>query len=144
MLVKYPLKVVLVDDDEDIISIVKNHLQDMKDFEFFTFNSPIKALLFIAENKDINIVFSDIKMDEMYGDELLRRIRDYKRGIQVVVTSSDQSLIVFESCHRSGAFGVVTKPIIKEVLIGVFEGLKDHFDGWNDVYKEILKQKKKK
>jgi hypothetical protein len=98
---------ILVVDDEEV----------MREFllEVFSTHSPMcaengeEALRLLKENP-IAVVITDLKMPRMDGLELLRRIKDFNPGIQVIVVTGYASLQMASDCIRAGAADFLKKP----------------------------------
>ena len=67
-------KILLVDDEPDVIYTIKNILEDNR-FQVDTFNDPINALK-SYRNNFYDLVILDIKMPKMDGFELYIKIRE--------------------------------------------------------------------
>ncbi|MGD9249542.1 MAG: response regulator, partial [Desulfobacteraceae bacterium] len=66
-------RILFVDDDKDILMMVEQYLQ-MQGYDITTVNSGLKALDLIRE-KDVHIIFTDYKMPEFNGLELLAAVK---------------------------------------------------------------------
>ena len=79
-------RIMLVDDDKDILVILKKGLE-MKDFEVHTFYDPIEALeKFKPDYYDI--ILTDVRMPGLNGFELYRRIRKQDEKAKVFFLSA--------------------------------------------------------
>ncbi len=142
MLIQYPLQVVLVDDQEDILEIMETFLEDDQDLKVTKFDSPLSAMEFI-ENNTVNIVITDIKMKEMAGDDLLRKILNLEKGVDVVVTSGKHNMTELMASFKAGAFAYISKPFTQNQLITVIDRAKKRVGHWNSTYQKIINSKKK-
>ncbi len=80
------------------------------------------ALNVLAEN-DIDLVISDIQMQPLDGNGLLREIRKRDRGLPVVLMTAYGSIQAAVDAMREGATDYLVKPFEAEVLLG-------HIDRW--------------
>ena len=80
------------------------------------------ALNLLAEN-DIDLVISDIQMQPLDGNALLREIRRRDRGLPVVLMTAYGSIQAAVDAMREGATDYLVKPFEAEVLLG-------HIDRW--------------
>ena len=71
-------KILLVDDDEDILFVNKIILSEAN-FDIDTSNDPEDALM-KCKSKDHDMFILDYMMPKMKGDELARRIIEYKKS----------------------------------------------------------------
>lgn len=69
-----------------------------------------KAALKIIEDNPIDIVITDIKMPEMDGLELIRRINNINRGIACIVMSSYNEFDLVRAAMQLGAYDYIFKP----------------------------------
>lgn len=91
----YKYKVVIIDDEQLAINILKNYLSKFSDFELIeTFNDPLDALSFIASNK-IDLVFSDIAMPNLTGVNLAKQVKN-QVDIILVTAYSEFAIESFE------------------------------------------------
>ena len=81
-----PLRVLLVDDEPDIVSVLKQGLK-LKGFQVDGYTDPLKALdQFKADYYDI--VLSDIKMPVMNGFQLCRKLIEKDPKIRIFFLSA--------------------------------------------------------
>ena len=63
------------------------------------------------ENKDIQLVFMDIKLPEMDGLEATRRIRDFDKNIPIVAQTAYAMVTDRHSALEAGCNEYISKPI---------------------------------
>jgi response regulator RpfG family c-di-GMP phosphodiesterase len=69
-------KMLVVDDEEDILSSVRRVFFDNPGIKIFTANSGIEGLKILSDNRDIDLVISDMRMPKMNGSEFLKKSRE--------------------------------------------------------------------
>lgn len=74
-LIKSTLKILLVEDDEDILELYKIFLENQS-LEISTANNGIQALILVKKIK-FDLILSDISMPEMTGVEFLEQLRTF-------------------------------------------------------------------
>jgi DNA-binding response OmpR family regulator len=80
------LRVLLVDDEHDIVQVLKTGLQ-LKGFEVDGFTDPRQAVAqFQPDSYDL--VLADIRMPEMDGFEVYRRLREKDADIKIYFLSA--------------------------------------------------------
>ncbi len=108
-------RVLVVDDDEQILRIVEAKLK--KDFkEVFTTSSPQEALR-VAGRFDVVLV--DQKMPELSGTELVEEIHRRFPELPVVIMTAFGSIEDAIESIKSGAYHYVTKPVNFDELTNI-------------------------
>jgi DNA-binding NtrC family response regulator len=131
MFIEKPYKIALIDDDPLILSLMQQVISKEKDVQPMPFQNPQEGLEAILHQK-IRLVFLDINMPQMFGDDLLRECMRMKQGIQTYVVTGTGSLIIVERCFNIGARDVLPKPLhIPDLQAAVQEGIQ-HLDRWNE------------
>jgi DNA-binding response OmpR family regulator len=83
-----PNSILLVDDEQDIVAIFRKSLQN-QGFDAYGFTDPILALEhFKANQANYGLVISDIRMPQMNGIELARRIREIKPEVKLLLMTA--------------------------------------------------------
>lgn len=98
-----------IDDDPQITRLV-GHLLRRKGYEVVSLNDPMQALGEIIR-QGYRIVLLDIDMPMVDGIELLRRIKEYDGGIQVIMLTGLVTLSNAMAAFRCGAEACFFKPI---------------------------------
>ena len=131
-----PYKVAVVDDDQDQLNYVKKLIKRDSRFEVLEFDNPLNAIEEIR-NQKIKIVFTDINMPEMYGDDLLRELMKEKKGVQVFVHTSEPKLTIFNSCINNGARGCMQKPIDISLMQNCLDEAANYMVRCNEVFGKV-------
>jgi len=115
------MKILLVDDDEDINITLKKVLEE-KGYKIKTYGNPIKALENFKKNL-YNLIIIDIKMPQMNGFEFYNNIRkiDNKVKICFLTAGEKDSDKYYEILSRNL---YLQKPIENEVLLNIIENIK--------------------
>lgn len=82
MLLEKPYKLAIIDDSAAMRTFLLGICGATPNFEASAFEDGEEALRFIEREK-VRLVFVDINMPSMFGDDLLRRCMALKLGIQV-------------------------------------------------------------
>ena len=99
--------ILAVDDEEGILDVIRLGLED--DFDVVTATSGSEALDLLA-HRHVDVVLLDLRMPDMGGEEVLRRLGSARtRPPVIVVTVVRQTETVVE-CMKLGAVDYVTKP----------------------------------
>ncbi|MFW5871775.1 MAG: response regulator, partial [bacterium] len=90
--IEKPYNILIVDDEQGICEILKEHILDRFDPNvrvFTTVDSTAVNDLVLA-NK-INIVICDIMMPNVSGDELLLSIKEQFKNVQIIMLTGDST-----------------------------------------------------
>jgi DNA-binding NtrC family response regulator len=107
-------KIMVVDDDFDIATLVKITLQRSGFKNVFAFTKPWLALEHFKFNyKDYCLVIADIRMPEMNGFEFARSVSRIKPEIKVLLMTAfdiDDTLLKMNTKYNNIG-GIIQKPI---------------------------------
>jgi DNA-binding NtrC family response regulator len=123
-------KVLLVDDSKTMIMVLKNALTD-EGFECEASLNPLDALKLITTHF-YPVIVLDIKMPDMSGTELLRRIKKVSPCSQVFMLTGFGSLSLVVETLGDGAVDFFTKPVKNwSVFIKALEQAFERYDRWH-------------
>ncbi|MGD2097699.1 MAG: hybrid sensor histidine kinase/response regulator [Desulfobacterales bacterium] len=106
--------ILLVDDEEGIRKVLSIALSDLG-YQVHSAANGVEALR-VFEDKQPPIVLTDIKMPEMDGIELLRRLKKLNPDTEVIMITGHGDLDLAIKSVKYEATDFVTKPINDEVL----------------------------
>jgi len=107
---------VLVVDDEDEFRELTTKRLNKRGLHALAAENGIKALEMIEKNR-VDVVLLDVKMPELDGIETLRRVREKKPLIEVVLLTGHASVDSGIEGMKLGAFDYLMKPIELEPLL---------------------------
>lgn len=112
--------VLVVDDNITNLRIIKSQLQKLK-ISVKTVSSGEQALGILSSDDDIDLIITDIRMPQMDGIALCRKIKNFNKSLPIVVLSSfgDESRKKYSNLFTS----ILTKPVRQEYLIQVVESI---------------------
>lgn len=140
LIIHYPLKVVIVDDDKDMLELMSYYIQGRDDYEPVIFTNPKEALDWMRHN-EVQIAILDINMNSMKGDELIREINELGSGTEVIIVTASNQLMNFAECYRQRASGFLFKPLSKNSFLETLDRCHTNIMRWNFVFKEMLHRK---
>jgi len=109
-----PSRVLLVDDEKEFVQTLSERLQ-LRGMGSTVVHDGEQALSFIAEEEP-DVMVLDLKMPGIDGIEVLRRIKQKNRNIEVIVLTGHGSKKDEETCLKLGAFAYLQKPVDIEKL----------------------------
>jgi two-component system NtrC family response regulator len=114
-MVKLKKKILVVDDDVELLSIMRLDLAFDSSFDIIACNDPFSALEKVI-TEDIALVLTDFHMPGMNGGELMENIRIKKPGMPVFLFSIYYDDAAIPQSVRNQANAIVSKPIEHEKL----------------------------
>jgi putative nucleotidyltransferase with HDIG domain len=117
-----PAKLLIIDDEPNVLSVLDSLLQNK--YECKTATSASEALEYLRE-RSYDLVLSDIMMPGMSGLELLQEINRLCPETVVVLISGNLNIQSAIEAMRRGAFDYVTKPFnLSDVETAVHRALR--------------------
>lgn len=101
-------RILFVDDDRDILAMVEQYLT-IKGYDVTTVDNGIDAVGIVKE-KQIDIVFTDYKMPEFNGLELLVAIKKYRPQTEVIIVTGYGSMESAIQAMKFGSYDYLQKP----------------------------------
>ena len=112
-------KILFVDDDKSQIELMKKIFVKMGyDAEFA---KSAKEALWILDNEEFPIIITDLRMPEMDGIELCKRIRE-KSSESIIYAFSGLAEVESDNLEDIGFDGLLCKPVTFKVLERAIEG----------------------
>ena len=109
-----PNKILVVDDEPDLEHLMTQRLRrDVRAgrYQLAFAHNGVEALAMLEQDRDIDMVLSDINMPEMDGLALLDQIPKVDPNIRAVIVSAYGDMQNIRTAMNRGAFDFVTKPI---------------------------------
>ncbi len=103
-----PLRVLLVDDEKEYVQTLSSRLKLRQFASEIAYNGQ-KALDFI-DKEDTEIVLLDLKMPGIEGFDVLKKIKETKPHIEVIILTGHGSEEDKKTCMELGAFSYLQKP----------------------------------
>ncbi len=114
------IKTLIVEDDRDLADSCKRLLKKAN-ITSVVARTGNEALQIFKVDKDIDIVLSDLKMPEMDGIELLKRLKKINPAVEVIIMTGYGTIQNAVRAIKLGASNYITKPFNKEELINAIE-----------------------
>ncbi len=107
-------EILFVDDDRTILSLVEEYLTAF-DYRINVVDNGLKALELIKE-KDFDVVFTDFKMPDIDGLELLSVIKEYRPATEVIMVTGHGTMESAIQAMKFGSYDYIQKPFKLDIL----------------------------
>ena len=116
-------KILIIDDDISLTRVLSKALNNSKTIVECV-NSISKAWVLI-ENKNFDLVISDVMLPDGDGLELVEKLQKKQNGTKVIVISAKNNLLTAVKANELGVFEYIPKPIdLNDLTLVVNRSLK--------------------
>lgn len=112
-----PEILVHVIDDDEAVRVSLGFRLEMADLPNRTYASPVE-FLDAVDGLDSGVIVSDVRMPEMNGLELVRRLRERGCPLPVIIITGHGDMPLAVEALRAGVKDFIEKPFDDEALIG--------------------------
>ena len=144
--------VLLVDDEEMVVTSIKSFLTLETDYEVVSFTSPKEALAFVKDNR-VDLVISDYLMPDIDGIQFLAEIKEIQpEATRVLLTGYADKENAIKAINDVGLYQYIEKPGENEDLKLIIRNglekrillkkLEDKIDEVNKAHSELLNVQK--
>lgn len=132
----YRGSVVVIDDEPDMCKILTKAL-NIEGYHVTAFTSPLRGLEYVQKYRP-DLVLTDIKMDELDGMEVLRRVKEIDPNIVVIMITAYGTIEGAIEAMKLGAFHYLKKPFQLDEMLALidkalsFKRLKDENLGYQE------------
>ncbi|WP_051305891.1 sigma-54-dependent transcriptional regulator [Desulfogranum mediterraneum] len=117
-LVAAPKQVLIVDDEPDMLAMLRLVIEKKCDCKVLTAPSGVLALEIIEERQP-DVLVSDIKMPDLDGLELLKRARSLDPTLSIVIMTGYGTIDIAVQALKDGAYDFLQKPFDQDHIIRV-------------------------
>lgn len=115
-------RIMVVDDEPDILEAMRNYLGSAMDAEIVTAASGPAALAEVAKGPPFDAIVSDYRMPAMNGVELLGRLRDLAPEVpRIMLTAFPDMQVAIDALNRGSILHFLTKPVQPEQLLALLQ-----------------------
>lgn len=130
-----PARLLLVDDDPGLLKLLGMRLSS-EGYTVTTAESGAEGLKVLTREK-IDLVISDLRMDEMDGMALFAEIQKGQPGMPVIILTAHGSIPDAVAATQRGVFSFLTKPVDRDALYQAIDNALEHTviagdDMWRD------------
>jgi DNA-binding NtrC family response regulator len=109
-------RILAVDDEPDMLSLIKMIIEGYSDHEVTTTNNPMEVAALLSKER-FDLIITDLKMPGLDGMELLELAKKYDEDASILMITAFGSLAIAEEAVARGAFDYLSKPFRKEQLL---------------------------
>jgi len=111
-----PKTILVVDDEVDMLFLLKTIIEDNTDYIVETTNSPVEAVA-LMEEQEIDLVVTDLKMPVMDGMDLFEAFNKFKPNVPVIIITAYGSQATANEALKKGVADFITKPFRKDSIL---------------------------
>jgi DNA-binding NtrC family response regulator len=111
-----PERILVVDDEPNMLRLLKTILSDQTGYDVVTTNNPLEVSKLLQEDH-FDLVISDLKMPLVDGIDLIDIIKKIDSSIPIIIITAYGTLETAEEAVQKGAYDFITKPFRKEAIL---------------------------
>lgn len=115
-----PEKILIVDDEPDMLKLLSMILKERTPYEVTTTNNPVEAVE-LAKKGDYDLVITDLKMPGLDGLQLLEEVKKRDEDVPVIIITAYGTIDAAQEAIEKGGFDFITKPFKKEQILFTIE-----------------------
>jgi DNA-binding NtrC family response regulator len=100
--------IVIIDDENDILSMLEKYLTREGGYSIKTFNNPLNAISSLS--KETDLILLDIMMPQMNGLDALPKLLEKNPNVKILMMTAYSTLDKVLNAHRHGANDYIMKP----------------------------------
>ncbi|MDI6853986.1 MAG: response regulator [Deltaproteobacteria bacterium] len=125
-------RLLVVDDEPNMLRLLKTILMDKTGYEVETTNNPLEVEKMLKE-QPYDLVVTDLKMPLVDGIDLIEIIKKIDSQIPIIIITAYGTMETAEEAIQKGAYDFITKPFRKEsILITIKRALE-----WKRMHREL-------
>ena len=137
MTIRKPARLLLVDDDPGLLKLLGMRLIS-EGYSVVTAESGPEALRVLGREK-VDLVISDLRMDEMDGLQLFSEIQKGQPGMPVIILTAHGSIPDAVAATQQGVFSFLTKPVDKDALYqAIDEALEQRSPATDEAWRQAI------
>jgi DNA-binding NtrC family response regulator len=111
-----PERILVVDDEPNILRLLKTILTNKTGYEVTTTNNPLEVSKLLQE-EPYDLVVTDLKMPLVEGIDLIDIIKKVNPGLPIIIITAYGTIETSEEAIQKGAYDFITKPFRKETIL---------------------------
>jgi DNA-binding NtrC family response regulator len=111
-----PDRILVVDDEPNMLRLLKTILMDKTGYEVTTTNNPLEVAKLLQESH-YDLVVTDLKMPLVDGIDLIGIVKNIEASMPIIVITAYGTIETAEEAIQKGAYDFITKPFRKETIL---------------------------
>ena len=111
-----PDRILVVDDEPNMLRLLKTILMDKTGYEVTTTNNPLEVSKLLQEGH-YDLVVTDLKMPLVDGIDLIGIVKNIDAAMPIIVITAYGTIETAEEAIQKGAYDFITKPFRKETIL---------------------------
>jgi DNA-binding NtrC family response regulator len=111
-----PERILVVDDEPNMLRLLKTILMDKTGYEVTTTNNPLEVSKMLQEDH-YDLVITDLKMPLVDGIDLIGIVKGIDVTLPIIVITAYGTIETAEEAIQKGAYDFITKPFRKETIL---------------------------
>ena len=111
-----PERILVVDDEPNMLRLLKTILMDKTGYEVTTTNNPLEVSKLLQEGQ-YDLVVTDLKMPLVDGIDLIGIVKNIESTMPIIVITAYGTIETAEEAIQKGAYDFITKPFRKETIL---------------------------
>jgi DNA-binding NtrC family response regulator len=111
-----PERILVVDDEPNMLRLLKTILMDKTGYEVTTTNNPLEVSKLLQDGH-YDLVVTDLKMPLVDGIDLIGIVKNIDAVMPIIVITAYGTIETAEEAIQKGAYDFITKPFRKETIL---------------------------
>jgi DNA-binding NtrC family response regulator len=111
-----PERILAVDDEPNMLRLLKTILTSKTNYEVVTTNNPLEAAKLLQE-EPFDLLITDLKMPLMDGMDLIETVKKIDAALPIVMVTAYGTIETAEEAIQKGAYDYITKPFRQEAIL---------------------------
>ena len=111
-----PERILVVDDEPNMLRLLKTILMDKTGYMVFTTNNPLEVSKLLQEEA-FDLVITDLKMPLVDGLDLIDIVKKVDAKLPIIIITAYGTTETADEAVQKGAYDFITKPFRKETIL---------------------------
>jgi DNA-binding NtrC family response regulator len=111
-----PERILAVDDEPNMLRLLKTILASKTNYEVVTTNNPLEAAKLLQE-EPFDLLITDLKMPLMDGMDLIETVKKIDVALPIIMVTAYGTIETAEEAIQKGAYDYITKPFRQEAIL---------------------------